>query len=759
MSERRQRRKAHKRAEAEARKATQVLIPELVESPIIPGIPGFQTGTLGSIGRLIAAGTSPGAGSSSRPSGGGGANFSPGPPASANFSGGGGGVGGMAATIVLAFARVGVDPTIGIDIALCEAPGLNPNAIGDGGRSHGLFQLYDGGLLPDFYALGYNNPYDPQQSSEYSARHIAQNGVGPWSCADRAKGGSIVGSNSPDGAKLASGWSSLGLNRSSFISGMQEIGNAGEGGVGAAAAAAGALTAGLALGLVGENAQFQQEFGELVRQFDLGFGLDSSKFGLDVAEFGQDQFEFGVTSGLDRDIFELDQEISRGRLSLDQLIAAGELTLGRDAEDRLLELGRGGLSLDQLRTAIEASLGQQGINLDARGQDVTQRGQDITAGLGFQGLQLDQRAQDITLRLQDINAQLQTTSLRLQEAQSLRNHAISIGDLALRRDAEERLRAEQQQLMALQQYAAALASSQQQIDAQTSAASEFGDLASSFGNIELQRDLELARLAANPRDFVQLSIAQGGGTSFLDNLAAGRPIGAQGIGQIGEQGLLGAGFDQLVSSLNDRPDLAFFDRATSAIERLQGLGGNAPQAPTLEQLLQLGALGPVSNLPPPATPVDIQNPAFGAPPPVGLEPVTPPTIGAPGPFSALSPEQRVPAEQFHEAAPDVPIDIAIDVGRRPADFRQYFEGLTGGTTADAAPAPPPGPLGTGAGGNFVWDPELGYYVPREAPLSFDAGGAMFVNRPMVAVDIATGQPLFTASEYAPEKIEITPLGR
>lgn len=42
------------------------------------------------------------------------------------------------------------------------------------GYSHGIFQLFDGGLLGDFYTQGYNDPNDPREAAEYAAQYIKQ---------------------------------------------------------------------------------------------------------------------------------------------------------------------------------------------------------------------------------------------------------------------------------------------------------------------------------------------------------------------------------------------------------------------------------------------------------------------------------------------------------------------------------------------------------------------------------------------------------
>jgi hypothetical protein len=74
-----------------------------------------------------------------------------------------------------------VDPDELIALATCESS-LDPNAVGDRGTSYGLFQLHRGGLLHDFYADGYTDPFDPWQASDFTAAAVAAGEGGAWSC-------------------------------------------------------------------------------------------------------------------------------------------------------------------------------------------------------------------------------------------------------------------------------------------------------------------------------------------------------------------------------------------------------------------------------------------------------------------------------------------------------------------------------------------------------------------------------------------------
>lgn len=68
----------------------------------------------------------------------------------------------------------GVSATRMLGVAFCESR-FNPLARGDSRHSHGLFMLNDlpTGLLPHFISVGYENPYDAEEASDYVARVLA----------------------------------------------------------------------------------------------------------------------------------------------------------------------------------------------------------------------------------------------------------------------------------------------------------------------------------------------------------------------------------------------------------------------------------------------------------------------------------------------------------------------------------------------------------------------------------------------------------
>lgn len=70
-------------------------------------------------------------------------------------------------------AYTGVSATHMRRVAWCESK-YRPSAVGDYGRSSGLFQLNDlpTGLLHHFHYVGYTNAFNPWQSADYYARTL-----------------------------------------------------------------------------------------------------------------------------------------------------------------------------------------------------------------------------------------------------------------------------------------------------------------------------------------------------------------------------------------------------------------------------------------------------------------------------------------------------------------------------------------------------------------------------------------------------------
>jgi hypothetical protein len=92
--------------------------------------------------------------------------------------------------IIHQMARVyDLDPNALVRTAVCESQ-MGYFRYGDRGHSHGPWQLNDRatGLLPHFYEVGYTDPYDYNQSTDYVARVASGEWAGRgitmqrWSC-------------------------------------------------------------------------------------------------------------------------------------------------------------------------------------------------------------------------------------------------------------------------------------------------------------------------------------------------------------------------------------------------------------------------------------------------------------------------------------------------------------------------------------------------------------------------------------------------
>jgi hypothetical protein len=273
------------------------------------------------------------------------------------------------------------------------------------------------------------------------------------------------------------------------------------------------------------------------------------------------------------------QERARLDRELEQAIAAQDIELRRQIETRIaaneqtrLQLERDAHTLALLQTQIDARLRQQELLTQQRGQDVTQRGQDI-------------------------GAQIAMHQARLQDLASQRQDAVARGDLELARAIEMRMRAEMQQAATLQQHQQALGAAGLGIEAQTGAAGTMAQLAG-----------PMAELQANPRNFMELQFQLGGGQNFLNQLMAGQPIGSQSAANITGSpapGFRGAGDVQSI-----------FQQAMAAAQQLSQMGQNVPGAPNLQALLGLGQLPPMAPMPAP-----IPTPPMGAPMPPPVAPV------------------------------------------------------------------------------------------------------------------------------------------
>lgn len=75
-------------------------------------------------------------------------------------------------------ARNGVDPDGMVAVARCESS-LNRYALGDGGKSRGIFQIHSGWHPEVSDAVA----YDPDLASEWAAGRFADGYAREWTCA------------------------------------------------------------------------------------------------------------------------------------------------------------------------------------------------------------------------------------------------------------------------------------------------------------------------------------------------------------------------------------------------------------------------------------------------------------------------------------------------------------------------------------------------------------------------------------------------
>ena len=89
-----------------------------------------------------------------------------------------------AATLAVIYERAAAHGQSGAAmerLARCESR-LDPNAVGDGGHSVGLYQIHDRGLLSLFLSWGYTDRADPWQAADFTARALAAGLRRHWNC-------------------------------------------------------------------------------------------------------------------------------------------------------------------------------------------------------------------------------------------------------------------------------------------------------------------------------------------------------------------------------------------------------------------------------------------------------------------------------------------------------------------------------------------------------------------------------------------------
>jgi hypothetical protein len=87
------------------------------------------------------------------------------------------------AAIDQASDEIGVPAAVLYHIVRCETGGrFDPYSVGRQGEL-GAAQLHPRGLLPTFYAWGYDDPFSPWQSVRFLAQQITYGRASQWSCA------------------------------------------------------------------------------------------------------------------------------------------------------------------------------------------------------------------------------------------------------------------------------------------------------------------------------------------------------------------------------------------------------------------------------------------------------------------------------------------------------------------------------------------------------------------------------------------------
>ena len=186
----------------------------------------------------------------------------------------------------------------------------------------------------------------------------------------------------------------------------------------------------------------------------------------------------------------------------------------------------------------------------------------------FKPGELEHMQQQLALEKQlgEASLELQQGQLELNKLTEQHAHAIAKGDLQLRREIEARIAAMEKRQFELQSF---IQQQQLQLDSQLGSAQGLAGIGRDVGNQSVQRQQFLSDLAANPRDFNQMSIALGGGTSFIDQLRQGQRPEGQGINRAGTTPVLGDAFLKLVEAVTARPEDAFFQQAAEGFQNIQ----------------------------------------------------------------------------------------------------------------------------------------------------------------------------------------------
>jgi hypothetical protein len=423
----------------------------------------------------------------------------------------------VALIIIDEFSKRGLDGQFAAKVAQNES-GLNPNAVGDGGHSHGIFQLYDQGLLSDFYAQGYTDPYDARQSASYTADKIAAtHDWGPWHGAralyaagtkpsDGASyndgqysypgGGGQPGSHNAPGAYPAlpdTGNSTYDPNNPNHWSRDEwayvvamEMGSqrppgltddewkyivyaeadrrrneymASHGAIpgGGTTPGSGAPPGGGAVSDPGGP-----PVGSPSNPATSVSSSTSSSSSYNVSETGP------VAADIDRernrisaDANRITEELGKAQAEIDKIRAYGDIS----AQNRLRGLEEQKFQYQQDLDKLDYELNLLELAINMREQDISLRGQDISMVMAQLDAAMQGRGQDVTMRGQDFDAQIQGINAQIAFWSEQRQAARDRNDATAMRDAEARMRAEMENRNILTQREQDIALRSQDIDA------------------------------------------------------------------------------------------------------------------------------------------------------------------------------------------------------------------------------------------------------------------------------------------------------
>ena len=537
-----------------------------------------------------------------------------------------------------------------------------------------------------------------------------------------------------------------------------------------------------------------------------------------------------------------DAAYQQAQIDIERFTMAGDLKLRQQAEDRLAQAEKDQNDIELFKLQVQASLGQQGIYIDQQGNLIQQRGHDIAfetanldrdlankklelenaiaqgnlqlaidtqkqiAALEQQKNTLAARGQDVTQRGQDIEAEIAAGNQQLEHDRILLDQAKMQGDQTLARDIEARMRTTQQQNAVLDQQRIDLERSGQGTSAVQGAGDLQARMAQALGDIEARRNEFQTELYANPRDYIQSQVALGGGRNPIEQLLQTGTLGSSSIGNIGGTPMVGQGFQDLVDAISARPDLAYFDEAMQTSRDLKARAGELPPGMTLEEILKLGALPPISEAPAaPITPREITPPAVPREAPLTPAPLPEVTAQVPTPGNLQKAAMDEAQSLYEQAFKAKAQGNMAEYNRLTILFKAARDRARGAVQPTPAPVPqlppavaplgpestrppvavptvpiggvptpvtPPGPTDGG------WTTPGRQIRPEEEAVAKGAdpiaaaiaeqkrlglipmatGGNVVVNEPLVGIGLRSGKARLTLNERGPELLSPIPTG-